>query len=131
VQFRFVRPTEWSESLTYSPMLKFVRMPVSLIICNIFAALVIPAQAHRYHCAIFCFTLAAKARLFLFFGVGGTSASAPSFAGSMALINSQAGSRQGLASYLLYQIASREAFAGCDSSAGGNPLVSCICRLCL
>ena len=56
-----------------------------------------------------------------FLGVAGTSASAPAFAGTMALINSQAGGRQGLANYLLYQIASHEAFAGCDSSSRTDP----------
>lgn len=56
-----------------------------------------------------------------FLGVAGTSASAPAFAGTMALIDSQAGGRQGLANYLLYQIASHEVFASCDSSLRADP----------
>ncbi len=40
--------------------------------------------------------------------VGGTSASSPSFAGVMALVNQKTGSRQGQANYTLYRLASNE-----------------------
>ena len=61
---------------------------------------------------------------FSFQAAGGTSASAPAFAGIMALINQQqmntaklAGSgRQGNASPVLYKIAAAETFASCNSS---------------
>jgi len=72
---------------------------------------------------LICFHGSCEGANVSFLGVGGTSASAPAFAGTMALINSEAGGRQGLANYLLYQIASREVFAGCDSSSRGNPFI--------
>jgi subtilase family serine protease len=55
--------------------------------------------------------------------IGGTSASAPAFAGIMALINQQTQSRQGLANYVLYALAARSG-ASCNSS--GTPGNSCI-----
>lgn len=55
--------------------------------------------------------------------VGGTSASAPAFAGMMALIDQQAGGRQGLANYVLYKLAATETFSQCDSSAQTDPAV--------
>ncbi len=72
---------------------------------------------------LICFQFSCEGANVSFLGVGGTSASAPAFAGIMALINSEAGGRQGLANHLLYQIASREVFAGCDSSSRGSPSV--------
>jgi len=65
-----------------------------------------------------------------FLGVGGTSASAPSFAGIMALVNqkmaSQGGSsRQGNANYILYKLASQSG-ASCDSSTAAVTGNSCI-----
>jgi hypothetical protein len=72
---------------------------------------------------LICFQFSCGGPSVSFLGVGGTSASAPAFAGTMALINSQAGGRQGLANHLLYQIASREVFTGCDSTSRGNPSV--------
>ena len=55
-----------------------------------------------------------------FLGVGGTSASAPSFAGIMALVNEATGSRQGVANYVLYKLASGQTASGCNSSTGSN-----------
>jgi hypothetical protein len=52
-----------------------------------------------------------------FQAVGGTSGSAPSFAGIMALVNQQTGQRQGVANYVLYSLAKSETFANCNSSA--------------
>ena len=59
-----------------------------------------------------------------FLGVGGTSASAPAFAGIMALINQSTGSRQGNANYVFYRLASQQDTAGCNSSNGSGS--SCI-----
>jgi hypothetical protein len=50
-----------------------------------------------------------------FVGLGGTSAAAPSFAGIMALVEEKAGSRQGNANYVLYNLAAQPG-ASCDSS---------------
>jgi hypothetical protein len=62
-----------------------------------------------------------------FFGVAGTSASAPSFAGIMALVNQKTGSRQGQANYVLYRLAATENFAQCNgSSTAGLPASTCI-----
>ena len=57
-------------------------------------------------------------------GVGGTSASTPSFAGIMALINQKQGGRQGLANYVLYRLAANENFANCNSSSRTDPSVT-------
>ena len=56
-----------------------------------------------------------------FFALGGTSASSPSFAGIMALINQSVGTRQGLPNYLLYKLAGGENFSACNSSSRTNP----------
>ncbi|MBV8053244.1 MAG: Ig-like domain repeat protein [Acidobacteriaceae bacterium] len=45
---------------------------------------------------------------FFFAAVGGTSASAPSFAGMMALVDQKMNGRQGLANYVLYKLAAQE-----------------------
>jgi hypothetical protein len=50
------------------------------------------------------------------FVVGGTSASSPAFAGIMSLVNQKTGGRQGLANYVLYQLATTQDFNGCNSS---------------
>ena len=55
--------------------------------------------------------------------LGGTSASAPVFAGIMALINQKVGSRQGNPNYILYALAAQPS-ASCDSS--GTIGSSCI-----
>jgi subtilase family serine protease len=52
---------------------------------------------------------------FTFQGLGGTSASAPAFAGIMALVNQKMGSRQGNANYVLYALAKRPG-ASCNSN---------------
>jgi subtilase family serine protease len=53
---------------------------------------------------------------FSFFGVGGTSASTPAFAGIMALIDQEMGGRQGNANVILYKIAQGENFSNCNST---------------
>jgi len=58
-----------------------------------------------------------------FLGVGGTSASSPSFAGIMALVNQRTASRQGNANYILYRLAAQSG-ASCTSS--GTPASTCI-----
>ena len=50
------------------------------------------------------------------FGVSGTSASAPAFAGIMALVNQKTGSRQGQANYVLYKLAAAETLSQCNGS---------------
>lgn len=55
--------------------------------------------------------------------LGGTSASAPAFAGIMALINQKMGSRQGNPNYILYSLAAQPS-ASCDST--GTVGASCI-----
>jgi len=65
-----------------------------------------------------------------FQATGGTSAAAPAFAAIIALINQKmgVGARQGNANVELYSLASKEAYASCDSSAGasGKPSSTCI-----
>ena len=62
-----------------------------------------------------------------FYGVSGTSASAPSFAGIMALVNQKTGSKQGQANYVLYRLAAQETLASCNaSSATAPPASTCI-----
>jgi Pro-kumamolisin, activation domain/Bacterial Ig-like domain (group 3) len=56
-------------------------------------------------------------------GVGGTSASTPSFAGMMALVNQATASRQGNANYVLYQLAAQSG-ATCVSAA--SPASTCV-----
>ncbi len=53
-----------------------------------------------------------------FLGVGGTSASAPAFAGIMALVNQQTGARQGNANYVLYKLATQQPSAFHDVTSG-------------
>jgi hypothetical protein len=61
------------------------------------------------------------------YGVGGTSASAPSFAGIMALVDQKTASRQGQANYVLYRLAAQEAFSKCNaSSQSTSPTSTCI-----
>jgi pseudomonalisin len=56
--------------------------------------------------------------------IAGTSASAPSFAGLMALVNQKTGARQGLANAILYPLAVNQAAGGAaifhDTIAGNN-----------
>ncbi len=51
-----------------------------------------------------------------FMPIGGTSASAPSFAGIMALVNQKMKSRQGLVNYILYRLAASQPYSKCDGS---------------
>ena len=55
-----------------------------------------------------------------FLGVGGTSASTPSFAGIMALVDQKTNSRQGNANYILYQLAAQSG-ASCNSTGTLGP----------
>jgi subtilase family serine protease len=61
-----------------------------------------------------------------FLGVGGTSASAPAFAGVMALVNQQVPTAhgQGNANYVLYKLAAAQNAASCNSSNGSG--ASCV-----
>jgi hypothetical protein len=59
-----------------------------------------------------------------FLGEGGTSASAPAFAGIMALVNQKTSSRQGNANYVFYKLAGQQPASGCNSSTG--PGSSCV-----
>lgn len=56
-----------------------------------------------------------------FQAVGGTSASAPAFAGIMALVNQKTLQRQGNANFVLYSLAKSETFASCNSSSFTAP----------
>ncbi|HUC42150.1 MAG TPA: Ig-like domain repeat protein [Candidatus Micrarchaeaceae archaeon] len=59
--------------------------------------------------------------------VGGTSASTPSFAGIMALVDQNENSREGQANYVLYRLAAAETYSNCNgSSQSGLPNSSCI-----
>ena len=60
-----------------------------------------------------------------FVGLGGTSASAPAFAGMMALVNQKTNARQGNANYVLYNLAAKSG-ASCDSSQIASGANSCI-----
>jgi len=61
-----------------------------------------------------------------FYGVSGTSASAPSFAGVMALVNQKTVSRQGQANYVLYRLAAQETLSSCNASIQ-SPLPASTC----
>jgi hypothetical protein len=62
-----------------------------------------------------------------FLGVGGTSASAPAFAGIMALVNQYTGSSgQGNANYVLYQLASSSTQTSHKCGATSTPESGCI-----
>ncbi len=59
--------------------------------------------------------------------VGGTSASAPSMAGIMALVEQKNGAYQGLANYGLYQLAAGEKLSLCNSSKLTDPNAGSTC----
>lgn len=59
--------------------------------------------------------------------VGGTSASSPSMAGIMALVEQRNGAYQGLANYELYQLAAGEKLSLCNSSKLTDPNASSTC----
>ena len=61
-----------------------------------------------------------------FQAVGGTSGSAPSFAGVMALVNQKTGTRQGVANYVLYSLESKVAASSCNSNSTSGPGATCI-----
>lgn len=60
-----------------------------------------------------------------FLGIGGTSASAPAFAGIMALVNQKTDARQGNANYVLYNLAAQSG-ASCNSTTAAATGSSCI-----
>ena len=69
-----------------------------------------------------------QGEFFIYF-IGGTSASSPSFAGVMSMIEEQNGGRQGQANYVLYRLAATEnsTLSQCNaSSATGLPASTCI-----
>jgi hypothetical protein len=61
---------------------------------------------------------------FTFQGLGGTSASAPAFAGIMALVDQKMGSRQGNANNVLYALAKGPG-ASCNSNSSTPPASTC------
>lgn len=66
---------------------------------------------------------------FFIYLISGTSASTPSFAGVMAMVDQQmAGARQGLANYILYRLAATEnaTLSACNGSTTTLPAASCI-----
>jgi hypothetical protein len=60
-----------------------------------------------------------------FYGVGGTSASTPAFAGIMALVDQETDTRQGNANYVLYKLASQHSAGIHDTPAGGTIAMPC------
>jgi hypothetical protein len=58
-----------------------------------------------------------------FLGVGGTSASAPSFAGIMAMVVQKTGARQGNANYVLYNLAAQ---TGASCASAPAPASTCV-----
>jgi subtilase family serine protease len=60
-----------------------------------------------------------------FLGIGGTSASAPAFAGIMALVNQQTNSRQGNANYVFYKLAANQPGVFNDVPSGGTIAMPC------
>ena len=70
----------------------------------------------------------AQGNLFVYF-ISGTSASTPSFAGIMALIDQKANGRQGLANYILYRLAAQQTAYPAQCNASGTaapPASTCI-----
>ncbi|MGD0957422.1 MAG: Ig-like domain repeat protein [Candidatus Acidiferrales bacterium] len=59
--------------------------------------------------------------------VGGTSASAPAFAGIMAVVDQKIGEPQGLANYVLYPLAAAATYSGCNSNSRTNPATPTTC----
>jgi hypothetical protein len=65
--------------------------------------------------------------LIYFLAVGGTSASTPSFAGIMALVDQKMKARQGQAHYVLYKLAAAEELSACNASnTSGLPANTCV-----
>lgn len=96
----------------------------------------IPADGHRdlpdlsltaagHDPYLLCFEFSCEAGNL--YGVGGTSASAPSFAGIMALVDQKTASRQGQADYVLYRLAAQEILSSCNGSNSSTlPASTCI-----
>jgi hypothetical protein len=61
-----------------------------------------------------------------FAGVSGTSASAPAFAGIMALVGARIGVRLGQPNYVLYRLAAAENLAQCNASSTTLPASTCV-----
>jgi hypothetical protein len=62
-----------------------------------------------------------------FAAVGGTSASTPSFAAIMALVDQKMNGRQGQANYVLYKLAAAEKLTSCNASnTSGLPASTCV-----
>ena len=61
-----------------------------------------------------------------FYGIGGTSASAPAFAGIMSLVASKTLTRLGQPNYVLYRLAAAENLAQCNASSSTLPASSCV-----
>ncbi|PYX69714.1 MAG: hypothetical protein DMG72_20240 [Acidobacteria bacterium] len=61
-----------------------------------------------------------------FVGVGGTSASAPTFAGIMALVGNKTLVRLGQPDYVLYRLAAAENLAQCNASGQTPPASTCV-----
>ena len=61
-----------------------------------------------------------------FVGVGGTSVSAQAFAGIMALVDQQTGSRQGNANPTLYALAAEQTTSSCNSTGTPAPASTCV-----
>jgi large repetitive protein len=83
---------------------------------------------------LICFAGSCDGPSISFFGVSGTSASSPSFAGIMARIvnkmsftQPQSAGRQGLANYQLYRIAGNQNLAACNSSVRTSPAAGTSC----
>ncbi|HLK34998.1 MAG TPA: S53 family peptidase, partial [Terriglobales bacterium] len=61
------------------------------------------------------------------YAVGGTSASTPSFAGIMALLNQKMNARQGMVGYTLYKLAANETLSRCNASNTSSlPAGNCV-----
>lgn len=58
--------------------------------------------------------------------VSGTSASAPSFAGIMSLVDQNTGGRQGQADYVLYRLAAAQNYSQCNGSKGLGAGSTCV-----
>ena len=66
-----------------------------------------------------------QGEFFVYF-ISGTSASSPSFAGVMALVDAATDSRQGQAAYVLYKLAAKETYSKCNgSNTSGLPASTC------
>ena len=98
---------------------------------SLFASSGVPSKSFYAICEADAVTAPScqKGQAFHFLGVGGTSASTPSFAGIMALVNQKAGQRQGNANFALYKLALMQDMAGtaCNSLPSPSPLPAAAC----